>query len=170
MKKFLTLVLAIVAFSSCDVNDAVEFTATTNLNRSVMIGLPQSDATAPTYNETVTQDLNDVVTNYSDITNVNVDALSYTFKNVTGDTSAIIQSATIVINGTTVSSLTNVNIAQDATDGTVYEIIDTAILDQLETIFLNNPTVTIQLSGTGSPNTGVVDFEIEVSIQLTVSI
>ena len=62
--------------------------------------------------------------------------LSYKFKNVTGNTNAVIESATIVINGNTIATISNVNIALEATNSTVFSITNTAVLDQLETLFL----------------------------------
>ena len=55
-------------------------------------------------------------------------------------------------------------------NGSVFEITDTAVLDQLETIFLNNSSVTIQLSGMATSEEGDVNFDLEFSMQLTAAL
>mgnify|MGYP004486702977 FL=1 len=82
----------------------------------------------------------------------------------------MITSATIEINATTVAVISNINIAQEALNGSVFEITDTAVLDQLETIFLNNSSVTIQLSGMAISDEGDVNFDLEFSMQLTAAL
>ena len=49
----------------------------------------------------------------------------------------------------------------------LFEITDEVILNQLEANFLNNTSLIIQFSGTGISDAGDLDFEIEVSMQLT---
>jgi len=167
MKKFFTLVFALVLISSCEDTDAIEISTSTSINESVMVNVLQTNGSAIGYDETVTQDLTQVVSNFNDISNINIDALSYKFKNVTGNTNAVIESATIVINGNTIATISNVNIALEATNSTVFPITDTAVLDQLETLFLNNSSVTIQFSGMAITDESDVSFEIEVSMDLT---
>ena len=167
MKKLLSLVFVMTLLSSCEDTDAIVITASTSINESVMVDVPQTNGASVAYDETVTQDLNQVVSNFDDITDINIDALSYKFKNVVGNTNAIIESATIVINGNTTATISNVNVAQEATNSTVFAITDTTVLNQLETLFLTNSSVSIQFSGMASSDAGDVSFEIEVSMDLT---
>ena len=168
MKKFLTLIIAVALLSSCeDSADAIVLTASSSVSESVMISIPQSTVSVD-YDETINQDLNNVVSNLSDVTAINIDQLSYKFKNATGNTGATISSATLVVNGVTIATISNINITQESQNNTVFQITDTNVLDQLETIFLNNSTVTIQFSGTAVD--GPIDFEMEVSIDLTVTL
>lgn len=167
MKKLLSLVFVMALLSSCEDTDAIVITASTSINESVMVDVPQTNGASVAYDETVTQDLNQVVSNFDDITDINIDALSYKFKNVVGNTNAIIESATIVINGNTIATISNVNVAQEATNSTVFAITDTTVLNQLETLFLTNSSVSIQFSGMASSDAGDVSFEIEVSMDLT---
>ena len=82
----------------------------------------------------------------------------------------MITSATIEINATTVAVISNINIAQEALNGSVFEITDPTVLAQLETIFLNNSSVTIQLTGMATSDEGDVNFDLEFSMQLTVAL
>ncbi len=170
MKKLFILVFAMILVSSCEDTAAIEITTSTSINESVAISVLQTSGNAIAYDETVTQDLTQLVSNFNDISDINIDALSYKFKNVTGNTNAVIESATIVISGNTIATISNVNIAQEATNATVFPITDTAILDQLETLFLNNSSVTIQFSGMAITDAGDVSFEVEVSMDLTATL
>ena len=49
------------------------------------------------------------------------------------------------------------------------QITDLNILDQLETSFLNNSSVTLNLSGMAISDEGDVSFEIVISMHLTAS-
>ncbi len=171
MKKIFPFLLTLVFLASCDVNtDPIELTATSDVNESISVSIPQTNGATVAFNESVTQNLNDIFSNFSDVSNVNINSLSYQYQNVTGNTDAVIESATISVNGTTIATLSNVNMAQEASNGTVFNIDDTAILDQLESLFLSNSSVNIQFSGTAVSEAGSVDFEIELSINLTVTL
>ena len=156
--------------SSCDVNtEPIELTATAVVNESIAVTIPQTSGTSVNFNENVNQDLTEIVSNFNDVTNININSLSYQYQNVTGNTNAVIQSATIVINGTTIANLTNVNMSQEASNGTTFEITDTAILDAIEAQFLSNSTANIQFSGSAVSEEGSVDFDIALAINLTVT-
>lgn len=170
MKKLFTLVFAMILISSCEDTASVEITASTSINKSITVEVPQTNGAAVAYDETVTQDLTQIVSNFNDITDINIDALSYQFKNVTGSTNAIIESATIVINGNTIATISNVNIALEAINSTVFSITNTDVLDQLETLFLTNSSVNIQFSGMAISDASAVSFEIEVSMDLTATL
>ena len=157
--------LTLLLISSCE--DSIEFTTTTNINESASVTILETNGTAINFNEVIEGDLNQVVSNFNSINDITIDSLSYTFANVTGNENAVITSATIEINATTVAVISNINIAQEALNGSVFEITDTAVLDQLETIFLNNSSVTIQLSGMAISDEGDVNFDLEFSMQLT---
>ncbi|MEQ6122713.1 hypothetical protein AAON49_00765 [Pseudotenacibaculum sp. MALMAid0570] len=168
MKKFLSLILTIALLSSCDVNtDPIEITASTTIVESVSINIPQS-STSVNFDDTINQDLNDVFTNLNSATAINIDALSYKYTNASGNSGATISSATLVINGITVATITDVNITQASDAGTVFTITDTAILDQIESLLLNTSSVTIQFSG--SVNDGPIQFDVQVTAALTASV
>ena len=160
---------AMVLITSCDVNEnPITLSVTSVITEVIPVTIPQTNGTSVAYNETVTQDLSEAITNFSDVTGININSLSYKYQNVTGNTNAVIESASIVINGTTVSSISFVSIAQEANNGTVFAITDQAVLDQLESLFLTSSSANIQFSGTVVSDDGPVDFEIEVTIDLTV--
>lgn len=157
--------LTLLLISSCE--DSIEVTTTTNINETASVTILETNGTAINFNEVIEGDLNQLVSNFNSINDITIDSLSYTFANVTGNENAVITSATIEINATTVAVISNINIAQEALNGSVFEITDTAVLDQLETIFLNNSSVTIQLSGMAISDEGDVNFDLEFSMQLT---
>ncbi len=160
--------LTLLLISSCE--DSIEVTTTTNINESASVTILETNGTAINFNEVIEGDLNQLVSNFNSINDITIDSLSYTFANVTGNENAVITSATIEINATTVAVISNINIAQEALNGSVFEITDTAVLDQLETIFLNNSSVTIQLSGMAISDEGDVNFDLEFSMQLTAAL
>ena len=160
--------LTLLLISSCE--DSIEVTTTTNINETASVTILETNGTAINFNEVIEGDLNQLVSNFNSINDITIDSLSYTFANVTGNENAVITSATIEINATTVAVISNINIAQEALNGSVFEITDTAVLDQLETIFLNNSSVTIQLSGMAISDEGDVNFDLEFSMQLTAAL
>lgn len=171
MRKLFPFLFAVLLISSCDINtDPIELTATSDVNEAISVSIPQTNGATAAFNETVSQDLNDIFSNFSDVTNVNINSLSYQYQNVSGNTNAVIQSATIVVNGLTIATLSDVNISQSASASTVFEINDAAVLDQLEALFLNNTTATIEFSGTAVSEEGAVDFEIALTINLTITL
>ena len=160
--------LTLLLISSCE--DSIEVTTTTNINESASVTILETNGTAINFNEVIEGDLNQVVSNFNSINDITIDSLSYTFANVTGNENAVITSATIEINATTVAVISNINIAQEALNGSVFEITDPTVLAQLETIFLNNSSVTIQLTGMATSDEGDVNFDLEFSMQLTVAL
>jgi hypothetical protein len=68
-----------------------------------------------------------VISNFSDVTDITINSLSYEYKNVTGNTDAVIESATIKINGSTIASISSVNMAQEANSGAVFNITDQTV-------------------------------------------
>jgi len=165
MKKFFPFLFALILISSCE--ESVEITASTTFVDTVEVSIPQSNGTDVTYDETTTQNLTELVSNYDDITDINIDSLSYTFTNLTGNSNAVITSATVEINEIIVATTSNLNIGQEVTNETVVEITDTALLNQLENTFLTNSSVSIRFYGSASTEEGSVDFNLQVSIGLT---
>lgn len=171
MRKIVTLLFVIALVSSCQDNlEPIELTTSTSITESVAVTIEQTSGAPISYDETTTQDLNQVISNLSNVTDINIDLLTYTFKNVSGNTNAVIQSGSIVVNGNTVASISNVNISQQANDVTVFAITDTAVLDQIEAEILNDSNVTIQLSGSALSDDGPIDFEVEFTLNMTVTL
>ena len=158
---------ALVLITSCEDSDTVQITASTSINESIIINFPQTNGASVDYDQTTSEDITEIVSNFDTISSINIDSLSYQFKNVIGNTNAIIETASIIIQGNVIATISNINIATEASNSSVFEITDEVILNQLEANFLNNTSLTIQFSGTGISDEGDLDFEIEVSMQLT---
>ena len=167
MKILVTMFFALVLITSCEDSDTVQITASTSINESIIVNFPQTNGASVDYEQTTSEDITEIVSNFNTISSINIDSLSYQFKNVVGNTNAIIETASIIIQGSVIATISNINIATEASNSSVFEITDEVILNQLEANFLNNTSLTIQFSGTGISDEGDLDFEIEVSMQLT---
>lgn len=169
--KYLYYFLVVCVLVSCSESEnPVEITSSLTLVESVNVSINETTSGSEAFDETVEQDLNVVVSNLNDVTDINLNTLSYKFKNVTGSGNVVIEAATIKINNNTIATLSFVNINTAATNNTVFEITDTAVLDQLETLFLNNQSVTINLMGSGISNGGNSSFDVEVTLDITATL
>lgn len=111
MKKLFPFLLVLFVVQSCE--EPVEITETMVVNQSTIVTINQTNGTSVSFNDVIEGDLNQVVSNFNSINDITIDSLSYTFANVTGNENAVITSATIEINATTVAVISNINIAQD---------------------------------------------------------
>ena len=167
MKKLFSFLLALIVVQSCE--EPVEITETMVVNQSTIVTINQTNGTSVSFNDVIEGDLNQVVSNFNSITDITIDSLTYSFSNLIGNENASIVSASIEINGITVAVVSDLNIAQEIDNESVFQITDLNVLDQLETSFLNNSAVTLNLSGMAISEEGDVSFEIGVSMQLTAS-
>ncbi|MBT6882294.1 MAG: hypothetical protein HOA34_07795, partial [Flavobacterium sp.] len=101
MKKLFPLLVTLLLISSCE--DSIELTTTATINETVNVAILQTNGAALNFSEVIEGDLNQVVSNFNSINDITIDSLSYTFANVTGNENAVITSATIEINATTVA-------------------------------------------------------------------
>jgi hypothetical protein len=171
MKKITSLLLVMFLIVACDINtDPIELTATSDVNESISVSIPQTNGASVAFDQTVDQNLDNIFSNFADVTDVNINSLSYQYSNVTGNANAEIQSATISVNGVVIANLSNVNMAQEASNGTVFQITDNAILDQIESLFLTNSTATISFAGMAVSEEGAVSFDVALTINLTVTL
>jgi hypothetical protein len=167
MKKLFPFLLVLFVVQSCE--EPVEITETMVVNQSTIVTINQTNGTSVSFNDVIEGDLNQVVSNFNSITDITIDSLTYSFSNLIGNENASIVSASIEINGITVAVVSDLNIAQEIDNGSVFQITDLNVLDQLETSFLNNSSVALNLSGMALSEEGDVSFEIGVSMQLTAS-
>ena len=167
MKKLFPFLLVLFVVQSCE--EPVEITETMVVNQSTIVTINQTNWTSVSFNDVIEGDLNQVVSNFNSITDITIDSLTYSFSNLIGNENASIVSASIEINGITVAVVSDLNIAQEIDNGSVFQITDLNVLDQLETSFLNNSSVALNLSGMAISEEGDVSFEIGVSMQLTAS-
>lgn len=140
----------------------------TTITETATFNVAQTNGTPLTLNETINKELSDVVSNFDDVSNITINNLSYKFKNPVGNSAAVIQSATIVINGVSVVNQSNINITQEATNQTVFTITNSNILTQLETLFLNNTSVSIETMTSTISEAGPISFDLEFSLQIGV--
>lgn len=167
MKKLFPFLLVLFVVQSCE--EPVEITETMVVNQSAIVTINQTNGTSVNFNDVIEGDLNQVVSNFNSITDITIDSLTYSFSNLIGNENASIVSASIEINGITVAVVSDLNIAQEIDNESVFQITDLNVLDQLETTFLNNSSVALNLSGMAISEEGDVSFEIGVSMQLTAS-
>ena len=167
MKKLFPFLLVLFVVQSCE--EPVEITETMVVNQSTIVTINQTNGTSVSFNDVIEGDLNQVVSNFNSITDITIDSLTYSFSNLIGNENASIVSASIEINGITVAVVSDLNIAQEIDNGSVFQITDLNVLDKLETSFLNNSSVALNLSGMAISEEGDVSFEIGVSMQLTAS-
>ena len=167
MKKLFPFLLVLFVVQSCE--EPVEITETMVVNQSTIVTINQTNGTSVSFNDVIEGDLNQVVSNFNSISDITIDSLTYSFSNLIGNENASIVSASIEINGITVAVVSDLNIAQEIDNGSVFQITDLNVLDQLETSFLNNSSVALNLSGMAISEEGDVSFEIGVSMQLTAS-
>ncbi len=167
MKKLVTMFFALVLITSCEDSDTVQITASTSINESIIVNFPQTNGASVDSDQTTSEDITEIVLNFDTISYINIDSLLYQFKNVDWNTNAIIETDSIIIQGTVIAQLSHVNIATEASNSSVFEITDEVILNQLEANFLNNTSLIIQFSGTGISDEVDLNVEIEVSMQLT---
>ena len=167
MKKLFPFLLALIVVQSCE--EPVEITETMVVNQSATVTIEQTNGTAVNFNDVIEGDLNQVISNFNSINDITIDSLSYSFANLNGNENALIVSASIEINGIIVADVSEVNIAQEVENQSLFEITDVNVLEQLETSFLNNSAVTLNLSGMAISEEGDVSFDIVLSMQLTAS-
>ena len=165
MKKLIPFLLALIVVQSCE--EPVEITETMVINESATVTIEETNGTAVNFSDIIEGDVNQVVSNFNSINDLTIDSLSYSFTNLTGNENASIISASIDINGINVAVVSDLNIAQEVENESIFQITDLNVLDQLETSFLNNSVVTLNLSGMAISEEGDVSFDIELSMQLT---
>lgn len=165
MKKLIPFLLALIVVQSCE--EPVEISETMVINESATVTIEETNGTAVNFSDIIEGDVNQVVSNFNSINDLTIDSLSYSFTNLTGNENASIISASIDINGINVAVVSDLNIAQEVENESIFQITDLNVLDQLETSFLNNSAVTLNLSGMAISEEGDVSFDIELSMQLT---
>ena len=167
MKKLFPFLLALIVVQSCE--EPVEITETMAVNQSATITINETNGSAVNFNDEIEGDLNQVISNFISINDITIDSLSYSFSNLIGNENVSIVNASIEINGITVAEVSEVNIAQEIDNESVFQITDLNVLDQLETSFLSNSSVTLNLTGMAISDEGDVSFDIGISMQLTAS-
>ena len=120
MKKLFPFLLVLFVVQSCE--EPVEITETMVVNQSTIVTINQTNGTSVSFNDVIEGDLNQVVSNFNSITDITIDSLTYSFSNLIGNENASIVSASIEINGITVAVVSDLNIAQEIDNGSVFQI------------------------------------------------
>ncbi|MDC3345186.1 hypothetical protein OAV59_03405 [Flavobacteriaceae bacterium] len=167
MKNIFTFLFALILIYSCE--ESVEITETMVVNQTAIVTINETSGIAVNFNDVIEGDLNQVISNFNSINDITINSLSYSFSNLIGNENASIVNASIEINGITVAVISGINIAQEIDNESVFQITDLNVLDQLETSFLSNSSVTLNLTGMAISEEGDVSFEIGISMQLTAS-
>ena len=173
MKKIIVLfVLATLTVSCGSLFELLELNVENDLTEDIVASVPQTSATAEAFNLTKTLDLRsgDFAEYVDKITAVKINTFNYKYKDFTGNENGKIVSGTLKFDDVVIGTITDLNISQAATAGTVYEITDTAVLSQLENAFVNNSSTTITLSGEVLSEGDAMNFKVEVNIKLTATV
>ncbi len=163
MKKLVNLIVLFFVFSSCINN--TDFEIISSVTGIVSVSIPQTNETPHSSDNTISIELNDIASNLDNASEINIDALSYTFTNVDGNTNGVIQTASLSINTITVADVTNINISQE--EDTVFEITDATLLNQIEQQLLSGSELTIRLTTSTLSDESPVSFDIEVAVTLS---
>ncbi len=158
----------VVILVSCDANtNPAAITVTSTIQESLQLAIPQTNGTPVAAGKTITKSLADVVSNFPNVKSIKINSLEYSFKNATGNPSAVIQSGTLSVNGVNIVMLTNFNITDAATSGTATSISDATIINQLGALFLSSSSMVVEFSGTALSDGGAISFQAEVKANIT---
>ena len=103
------------------------------------------------------------------IEDLSITSLTYRIIDFTGDTAGTID-AEFIVNGVLLAT-NDITVKTEADAGTVYEVTDTAQLNQIATDLKNNLQVSAEYTGTALCDADNMDFKIEVTVgvELTAS-
>jgi len=173
MKKIIFLITISIALVSCgSLGELLELNVNNDLTETIDVHVLQTQGAEVPFNLSETVDLNsgDLAQYRNEISAVKINTLTYTFKEFTGNNAGTVSSGTLKFDNIVVGTLTNLNISQAANAGTVFNITDAAVLSQVESAFLNNNSITINLSGSVLSDAGAMDFKVEVFMNMTATI
>lgn len=171
MKKVTALLIGILFVStiSCDsIKDAVSVSGTKTVTNDFNVSIPQTTAGTPqSINESATINLSEIVSDASsaNLESVKVNSLSYKIKNHTGNTAGRIVTLSLKIGSEEFGAMTDF----DPSLGGTFTIADSAKLAAIENI-LKNATTTLSAAGTIQTDAGNMSFDVEVSINITVTL
>jgi len=165
MKKIAPILLAVLVLLSCEDNQTINISTPYTLDESFEVGIPQTGSGQTNFSEESTHDLSQLITNYNDINSVTVNSLTYQFTNFSGDTNGEIDAATLTINNVVIATISNVNISQEATNNTIFQITDTSLISQIENILETTSVVNLQAAGTINSSIPV-NFNIDIHLDI----
>lgn len=170
MKRIIPLLLVFTIISACQDNLPFAVTVSTTIYETVSLGIPQTNGTGFVTEGEIEENLSDLIEDYTNVTALDLEKVTFLFKNVQGNPNAIIQNATLIINDIVVASPTNINVTQEASNGTVYTITDQALLNQVETLMFDNSVVSLGFSSTTLSDEGPVGFDLQILLDITATL
>ncbi len=170
MKKLFPLFLITLLFVTCQDNLPVTITTETSITESIEIQVPQTNGSPHATNEVINENLNNIVANLGEVSELNIDTLSYKFTNANGNPSAEILNATIVINGVNIASISNLNVTQESVNQTVFTISDESILNQIESLFLSTNSISIEYNSSTLSDASLLNFDLEFTLEMTATL
>jgi len=174
MKKTIYILFLLLTVASCGSLEELfeEVKIENSLTETINATVPQTSNVAAAFDLPSTVDLNsgDLAQYKDKITAIKINSLSYKFKDFTGNTAGMIVTGTLKFDDVILKEITNQNISEAAVSGTPFEITDETMLSQIASNFVNNSEVTVQLSGTVLSEEGEMKFNIEVFMNMTVTV
>lgn len=170
MKKIVLLLSVVLAFTSCLDSNPVELTATNAITKDIDVTVAQTNGTPKTLNATTTVKLSDVISNVADITDVKINKFTYKFKEFTGNTAGVVQSISLKVNNDVLATGSNIKVSQEADNGTVFQVTDTAKLALLENLLKTSSQANLAITGSVLTDAGSMNFKIEVFVNVTVKL
>lgn len=167
MKKVKTLFVGIlfIALSACNITDTpVELNVTNSITKDIAVSVNQTNG-SQSLSETTTVNLSDIVSNVGDITEVKINSLSYKFKDFTGNTAGRVESISLKINNSEFATGTDIDPSKQESF-----TVDSSTFADLENILKNDSQTTLAVAGTMQSNAGDMSFNIEITIDLTVTL
>jgi len=166
MKKLFTLLFTLVFIYSCDESSSVVLQTNSDFGASFPVQIPKTDGTPATYNEMISQNLNQIISNFDNVKSLTITALSYQFLDVSGNTNAVIQNASFKINGIDITTFPDLNPTE--VQENIYTIENQSILNQIKASFLSSDTVSVEYTAEVLSDEGPVNFTVFVGIGVNV--
>lgn len=167
----LLLLVMLTAFSCDALDELTEFDINEDFNTTFNIDVPDAgEGMSATFIDSTTIDLTanqDIQDNLDVIQTVALNSLTYEIMNFSGAEGAMITEASLNLGSTTVS-VAAIDLQQSDTDNEVYEITDTSLLNAIANAFESNTAITASLTGT--VNTTPATFDVEINLDVTVTV
>jgi hypothetical protein len=173
MKKVIYILFLSLIVTSCDsLGELLELKVENSLTETIAATVPKTGNVPVVFNLPSTVDLNsgDLAQYKDQITAIKINSLTYKFKDFTGNTAGVISTGTLKFDDVVLGELANFNIYDAATAGTQFGITDEAKLNEIASNFVNNSESAVQLSGTVLSEAGEMKFNIEVFMDMTVTV
>lgn len=154
-----------IALSACNITDTpIELQVTNSITKDIAVTVTQTNGTQ-SLSESTTVNLSDIVSNVADITDVKINSLTYKFKDFTGNTAGRVETISLKINNSEFATGTDIDPSQQESF-----TVDSSKFAALESILENDSQTTLAVDGSMQSNAGDMSFNIEISIDLTVTL